>query len=90
MATSTMQVTITENKTDVFNVDVLNENYFYKPMVYIIYGKDNKMVRRGQFMAPSVQLRTSYMQEGDYLFQILLNENETVNIPFHKTYTMTA
>ena len=85
MHISTIQVAITEKKNDVFDVDILSQTLFYRPLDYIIYGKDNKMIRRGQFRAPSVQLRTTYMQEGDYLFQILLNEDDYINVPFQKS-----
>jgi hypothetical protein len=75
-------------KNDVFDVNVLNKEYQYQSLDYIIYGKDNKMIRKGHFRAPSVQLRITPMQECEYLFQIVLSENEKVNIPFHKTHSL--
>jgi hypothetical protein len=48
------------------------------------------MVRKGQFRAPSVQLRTTYMQAGDYLLQVMVNENDFVNIPFQKSISVLA
>jgi hypothetical protein len=88
MAPSTFEVAISEKKKDVLDVDIMNQPLFYKLFDYVIYGKDNKMIRRGQFRAPSVQLRTTFMQEGDYLLQVLLNENEYVSVPFHKTSSL--
>jgi hypothetical protein len=85
MGNSTIQVSITEKKNDVFDVDILTHSMMYSSFEYIIYGENNKMLRRGQFRAPSVQLRASGMQEGTYHFKLLLNDSEVVNIPFYKS-----
>jgi hypothetical protein len=90
MGNSTIQVSITEKKNDVFDVDILTHATMYSSFEYIIYGANNKMLRRGQFRAPSVQLRTTGMQEGNYLFQLLLNDNEILNVPFYKSNTNVA
>ncbi len=90
MTLSPLQVAITEKNNDMFDVDISNQTLLYKSLDFIIYGKDNKMVRKGQFRAPSVQLRTTYMQAGDYLLQVMVNECDYVNIPFQKSISVLA
>ena len=88
MTISTIEVAITEKKEDVFDVDILSKSFLYTLLDYVILGKDNQLIRRGQFRAPSVQLRTTYMQDGDYMFQLQLRDGEYVNVPFHKTRSL--
>lgn len=85
MGTSTIQISITEKKNDVLDVDILTSSMLFNSFEYRIWGDNNKMLRRGQFRAPSVQMRTNDLREGNYMFQLLLNDNEILNAPFHKT-----
>ena len=78
------QVSVTPQSFDLIYVDILNQKLQYESFEYIIYTQDKKMIRRGQFRAPSVQIRTSCLQEGTYQFQLLLHGEEWKNTHFQK------
>jgi hypothetical protein len=78
------QVSVTTQSFDLIYVDILNQKLQYESFEYIIYTEDKKMIRRGQFRAPSVQIRTCGLQEGTYEFQLLLHGEEWKNTLFQK------
>lgn len=84
LTASPHQVTVTEQVYDLIFVDILNQNLQYESFEYIIYGENKKMLRKGQFRAPSVQIRTNHLQEGMYGFQLLLHGEEWNHLYFEK------
>jgi len=84
MTTATDQVSVTTKSTDLIFVQILNEKLQYESFEYVIYGQDKSLLRRGTFRAPSVQIRTTYMNEGIYQFQLLLNGQEWKTTLFEK------
>jgi hypothetical protein len=84
MAPILNQLSVTPKSTDLIYVDILNDSLLYESFEYVIYGNDKTMIRRGQFRAPSVQIRTNYLEEGTYHFQLLLNGKEWKTTYFEK------
>jgi hypothetical protein len=78
------QVNVTAKSYDLLYVDILNDALLYESFEYVIYRNDKTMLRRGQFRAPSVQIRTSNLEEGTYQFHILLNGEEWKTTCFEK------
>ena len=75
--------TISRQVQDVMVVEVntasLNEEYEYS-----ISDLENKIIRKGYFRAPLVQLRTSYMNDGEYLFHLYKAGKECFTEYFQK------
>ncbi|MDB5190895.1 MAG: hypothetical protein JWQ96_458 [Segetibacter sp.] len=84
MTNNAIQVTVTEQVYDLFLVDILNQTLLYESFEYAICSEDNKTIRKGQFRAPSVQLRTSDLCEGNYQFQLYLKGKEWQCAAFQK------
>jgi len=84
MTTATDQVSVTTKSTDLLFVQILNEELQYESFDYLIYGQDKSVLRRGTFRAPSVQIRTTYMNEGTYQFQLLFKGQEWKTTLFEK------
>lgn len=78
------QVSVTTQSFDLMYVDILNQTLQYESFEYIIYAEGKRMIRRGQFRAPSVQIRTNGLQDGTYEFQLLLHGEEWKNMIFQK------
>ena len=84
------QVSVIEKVTDLIFVDILNRRFEYESFEYIIYDGHKKIVRKGYFRAPSVQLRTNNLQEGTYSFQLLLNGEVWNTTEFRKKHDQYA
>ncbi len=54
---------------------------------YLIYSPDERPVRKGSFSGPSVQLRLSLIEAGNYLFRLYLNGEALQNFCFEKKPT---
>ncbi|MDB5247726.1 MAG: hypothetical protein JWQ40_2120 [Segetibacter sp.] len=78
------EISITKKVCDILVLDILNQRLPYEPFEYIIYSEDHTMQRRGQFRAPSVQLRTTHMNEGTYELQLLYKGQEWQTTLFEK------
>ncbi len=78
------QVMVTEKVFDLFFVNILNEKVLYQSFDYIIYGEGKRLCRKGRFRAPSVQIRTNDLKEGNYQFQLFLNGAEWESSAFEK------
>ncbi len=83
MSSTSNHVSVTTKSSDLINVDILN-NLQYESFEYVIYNDNKTMLRKGQFRAPSVQIRTNNLQEGIYQFQLLLNGQEWKTTLFEK------
>ncbi len=55
-----------------------------KTFEYKIFSQDEKLIRKGRFEGPMVQLRLSLMQEGKYIFLLYLNGEQLQNSGFEK------
>lgn len=84
MSTLVNQVSVTLKSFDLIYVDILNQSLQYELFEYVIYTEDKRMIRRGQFRAPSVQIRTNDLQEGTYEVQLFLRGEEWKNMLFQK------
>lgn len=73
MGSIATQVSIVDQVTDMVFIDILNNKLQYASFEYVIMNGDKKIVRKGNFRAPSVQLRTNNLAEGLYQLQLLLN-----------------
>jgi hypothetical protein len=73
MGTIATQVSIIDKVSDMVYIDILNQKLQHASFEYVILNGEKKIVRKGNFRAPSVQLRTNHLEEGMYQFQLLLN-----------------
>jgi hypothetical protein len=81
MGSMATQVSVIDRTSDMIYIDILNKKLQYASFEFVILNGEKKIVRKGNFRAPSVQLRTNNLEEGIYLFQLLLNGElwETTN-----------
>ena len=79
------QVSVIGQVADMIYVNITNKTLQYDSFEYNIYNGDKKVVRRGYFRAPSVQLRTANLADGTYQFELLLNGQVWETAEFRKT-----
>jgi hypothetical protein len=84
MSCALNQVSVTSQSYDLIYVDILNQSVQYESFEYVIYNQEKRMLRKGQFKAPTVQIRTNHLQEGKYHFQLLLHGQEWTTAFFEK------
>ena len=61
-----------------------------KTFEYKIFSQDEKLIRKGRFEGPMVQLRLSLMQEGKYIFLLYLNGEQLQNSGLEKQRGFTS
>jgi hypothetical protein len=69
---------------DLVHVDIPGKTMEFRSFDYIIYGEGHKMLRRGNFRSPSVQLRTNDLKAGIYDFILLVDGEEYHTTSFIK------
>jgi len=84
MGANATQVSVIGNVSDLIFVDIHNQLLQYESFEYAIYNNDKKVVRKGYFRAPSVQLRTNNLQEGIYQFELKLHGKVWETAEFRK------
>jgi hypothetical protein len=84
MAIHSTQVSVVGHMSDMIFIDIHNQTLQYESFEFNIYNGDKKVVRKGYFRAPSVQLRTNNLAEGTYQFELLLNGKVWETTEFRK------
>jgi hypothetical protein len=82
--------TITEKVYDLLVVNILNEKLQYESFEYVIYSANETLLRKGCFRAPSVQIRTNFMNMGTYHLQLLHKGEEWKTSFFKKQIASTT
>lgn len=81
---------ITDIVQDFMFVEIRNIAILDKTFEYKIVSQDDKLIRKGRFEGPNVQLRLSLMPEGTYFFRLYLNGEELQHISFEKRQGFTG
>ena len=61
---------IRKKTSDILCVEIINPCICNKTFVYKIISSEEKIVRKGNFIGPTVQLCIGFLQVGDYIFQL--------------------
>jgi len=83
-ATNDSFARITDIVHDFLFVEINSTALQNKTFEYKIISQEEKLIRKGHFEGPMVQLRLSLMQEGKYTFQLYLNGEQLLNSGFEK------
>jgi hypothetical protein len=76
--------TVTNIVWDFMFVQIISDVLQNKTLEYKIFSLDDKLIRKGHFEGPIIQLRLSHIQEGNYIFQLYLNNIQLQQVPFEK------
>ena len=69
---------------DLLKVEIVQSTLFNTTFEYKICCPNEKIIRKGSFRGPNVQLRLSLMQEGKYSFHLFLNGEQIQYSGFEK------
>lgn len=69
---------------DLMNVEIIHSSLFNNIFEYRICCDDEKIIRKGRFTGPNVQLRLSFIKEGKYSFLLFLNGEQIQQSGFEK------
>ncbi len=75
---------ITTVVNDHFFIEIKNQPLAGSTFEYKICTHDEKIIRKGQFSGPYVQLRLSLIEEGQYIFLLYLNGQKLQESSFEK------
>ncbi|MFL9485331.1 hypothetical protein ACI6Q2_21290 [Chitinophagaceae bacterium LWZ2-11] len=78
------EVSITEVVYDFMMVHVNCSSLQKAGVSYSICNQSNELIRKGNFTGFMVQLRMSHLQDGQYQFNMFVEDKLHLNIPFEK------
>jgi hypothetical protein len=82
---TTPSVSITETVYDFLMVHINCYSLQNSSIGYIIYNQFKQQMRKGNFTGHTVQLRMSHLEDGQYNFNLLVEEQQLeLSIPFQK------
>lgn len=77
-------ISITEIVYDLMMVNVNRASLLKDCITYVIRNQANKLVRKGNFSGYNVQLRMTHLEDGQYEFDMFIEDKLYLNIPFEK------
>jgi hypothetical protein len=77
-------ISITEIVYDLMMVNVNRASLLKDCITYVIRNQANKLVRKGNFSGYNVQLRMTHLEDGQYEFDMFIEDKLYMNIPFEK------
>lgn len=77
-------ISITEIVYDLMMVNVNRASLLKNCITYVIRNQANKLVRKGNFSGYNVQLRMTHLEDGQYEFDMFIEDQLCLNIPFEK------
>ncbi|MDI9364250.1 MAG: hypothetical protein QM541_04810 [Flavobacterium sp.] len=77
-------ISITEIVYDLMMINVNRASLLKNCITYVIRNQANKLIRKGNFSGYNVQLRMTHLEDGRYEFDLFIEDQLCLNIPFEK------
>jgi hypothetical protein len=77
-------IAITKVVYDIMKVEIHCSSLQTTTIKYCIHNQSNELVRKGSFKGQMIQLRMAHMDDGQYRFNMYVEDELRLNLPFEK------